>query len=186
VTMLEPVERRWGEVARTAGQRARAAWWRLRGANMGEKCRVGRGCLIERPWGLSTGARVQVEHGVHIKIVADAARIELGEASFVGFGTELDVAFELLIGTHVLIAPGCFITDHAHGRRLGDLIDSQGVECRAVRIESDVWVGAHAVILPGVTIGHGAVIGAGAVVTRDVAPGAIVAGAPARPIGKRT
>jgi acetyltransferase-like isoleucine patch superfamily enzyme len=127
-----------------------------------------------------------LEHGVHIKIVADEARIELGEASFVGFGTELDVALELQIGAHVLIAPGCFITDHVHGRHRGRLIDSQGVECRPVRIEDDVWIGAHAVILPGVTIGHGAVIGAGAVVTRDVAPGSIVAGIPARRLGERT
>jgi len=123
---------------------------------------------------------------VHIKIVADGARVELGEASFVGFGTELDVALELLIGAHVLIAPGCFITDHGHGHSRGRLIDSQGAERRAVRIENDVWVGAHAIILPGVTIGHGAVIGAGAVVTRDVPPGSIVAGVPARQIGERT
>jgi len=150
------------------------------------KSRVGRGCLIEGPWRLTTGPRVQLEHGVHVKIVADAARLELGEASFVGFGTELDVALELLIGAHVLIAPGCFITDHAHGHRRGSLIDAQGVECRPVRIEDDVWIGAHAIILPGVTIGHGAVIGAGAVVTRDVAPGSIVAGVPARQIGERT
>ena len=51
---------------------------------------------------------------------------------------------------------------------------------RPVVIEDDVWIGTHAVILPGVTIGHGAVVGAGSVVTRDVAANAIVAGVPAR------
>jgi maltose O-acetyltransferase len=50
-----------------------------------------------------------------------------------------------------------------------------------VRIGSDVWIGGGAIILPGVTIGDGAVIGAGSVVTRDVGAGLIVAGNPARP-----
>jgi maltose O-acetyltransferase len=49
-----------------------------------------------------------------------------------------------------------------------------------IRIEDDVWIGAHAVILPGITIGRGAVIGAGSVVTKDVPPFAIVTGVPAR------
>jgi acetyltransferase-like isoleucine patch superfamily enzyme len=47
-------------------------------------------------------------------------------------------------------------------------------------IEDDVWIGAHAAVLPGVTVGRGAVVGAGAVVTADVAPGAIVTGIPGR------
>ena len=50
-----------------------------------------------------------------------------------------------------------------------------------MRIGSDVWIGGGAIILPGVTIGDGAVIGAGSVVTRDVAPGVTVTGNPARP-----
>lgn len=52
-------------------------------------------------------------------------------------------------------------------------------------VGSDVWIGFEAVILAGVTIGHGAIIGARAVVTKDVAPYTIVGGVPARPIGKR-
>jgi acetyltransferase-like isoleucine patch superfamily enzyme len=51
--------------------------------------------------------------------------------------------------------------------------------CAPVIIDDDVWIGAHCVILPGVHVGQGAVIGAGAVVTRDVPPRSIVAGVPA-------
>jgi maltose O-acetyltransferase len=51
---------------------------------------------------------------------------------------------------------------------------------REVVIEEDVWIGAHAIIMPGVTIGRGAVVGAGAVVTTDVEPRAIVVGVPAK------
>lgn len=54
-----------------------------------------------------------------------------------------------------------------------------------VAVEDDVWLGASAIVLPGVTVGRGAVVGAGAVVTRDVPPYAIVVGAPARVVGSR-
>ena len=54
------------------------------------------------------------------------------------------------------------------------------VVTRSIHIEEDAWIGAHAVILPGVTVGRGAVVGAGSVVTHDVPPYAIVAGVPAR------
>ena len=58
-------------------------------------------------------------------------------------------------------------------------------ELLPTKIGRDVWIGANAVILGGVTIGDGCVVGAGAVVTKDIAPGAIVAGVPARPIRMR-
>jgi acetyltransferase-like isoleucine patch superfamily enzyme len=122
---------------------------------------------------------------VYLKTVGDTARITLGEHAFIGFGTELDIALELNVGRHALIAPGCFITDHVHARRAGTRIDDQGTDSRAVVIGDDAWLGAHAVVLPGVRIGEGAVVGAGAVVTRDVPAGAIVAGVPARVIGQR-
>ena len=59
------------------------------------------------------------------------------------------------------------------------------VETRPVVIEDHVWIGTRSTILSGVTLGRGSVVAAGAVVTRDVAPLAIVAGVPARPIGTR-
>ncbi len=61
----------------------------------------------------------------------------------------------------------------------------QGHVPGTVVIEEDVWIGANCVITPDVRIGRGAVVGAGAVVTRDVAPFAIVGGVPAREIGRR-
>jgi acetyltransferase-like isoleucine patch superfamily enzyme len=169
----------------TAMDRLRALGWRLRGASLGPKTRLGHGCVIEGARGLHTGQRVQIEHTVHIKLVQSGARLVLGAETFIGFGSELDVAAEVHIGHHVLIAPGCFITDHSHRHAAGMLIAHQGRECRPVRIGDDVWLGAHAVVLPGVTIGDGAIVGAGAVVTADVAAGSIVAGVPARVIGQR-
>jgi maltose O-acetyltransferase len=60
-----------------------------------------------------------------------------------------------------------------------------GSVLKKITIEKDVWIGAQAVILPGVTVGEGAVVGAGAVVTKDVPPFAIIGGAPARIIRMR-
>ena len=169
-----------------AFDRARAAFWRIRGAAVASKVRVGAGSRILRPWCLSIGHRGQLEHNVFIKITDDKAQLAMGESVFVGYGSEFDVASRVSIGSNVLIAPGCFITDHSHIHRAGASIASQGCESAPVRIGDDVWLGAHSIVLAGVTIGNGAIIGANSVVTGDVESMAIVAGSPARVVGART
>ena len=87
------------------------------------------------------------------------------------------------IGTHVNLAQGITVTALNHN--FGDTekrIDEQGVSTNPVTIEDDVWIGANAVILPGVTIGNHCVVAAGAVVTKDVPPHSLVAGVPAKVI----
>lgn len=84
------------------------------------------------------------------------------------------------IGSHTNLAQGITVTALNHrfldsARR----IDEQGVELRAVTIGDDVWIGANAVVLPGVTIGSHAVVAAGAVVAHDVPSHTLVAGVPA-------
>ena len=165
--------------------RARAGIWRWRGASLGSKTRIGSRCVIVRPWALVTGARCQLELEAYVKVTDDDARIEMGDEVFLGRGVELDISHRLTIGSHVLIAPGCFITDHTHRHALGTTIDSQGCEAGPVHIGDDAWLGANAVVLAGVTIGNGAIIGSGAVVTRDVEPFTIVVGVPARLVGRR-
>ena len=82
------------------------------------------------------------------------------------------------IGNRVMIGSHSAITSVTHDHSVDPMRDT--VVLGSVVIEDDVWVGAHAVILPGVTIRSGAVVGAGSVVTHDVPARAIVAGAPAR------
>ena len=87
------------------------------------------------------------------------------------------------IGSHVNLAQGITVTALNHN--FGDTekrIDEQGVSTNPVTIEDDVWIGANAVILPGVTIGNHCVVAAGAVVTKDVPPHSLVAGVPAKVI----
>ena len=141
--------------------------------------------MIERPRCLTLGYRVELEQDVYLKVVADSARLHIGSWSFLGKGVEIDCQENIIIGKHVLLAPGCFITDHNHDTAAGKRIDQQRCVSAPVVIEDDVWVGANAVILPGVNVGRSAVVGAGAVVTHDVEPFTVVGGVPARMIAKR-
>ncbi len=87
------------------------------------------------------------------------------------------------IGSHVNLAQGITVTALNHNfDDTEKRIDEQGVSTKPVTIEDDVWVGANAVILPGVTIGNHCVVAAGAVVTKDVPPHSLVAGVPAKVI----
>ncbi len=112
--------------------------------------------------------------------------IRIGDRTFVGHACQFSAAKSIVIGNDVLIAGGCWILDYsAHPlnpeqRIAGLQVDPEDV--RPVRIEDKVWLGRNAIVLPGVTIGEGAVIGAGAVVTRDVPPGGICVGNPGRVI----
>jgi acetyltransferase-like isoleucine patch superfamily enzyme len=166
-------------------ERLRARAWALRGVRAGAKVRIGARARVDRPWTVTIGERTQLESDVWLKMVDDAARLMVGAYAFIGRGSEFDVQQEVVIGPHSLIAPNVFITDHNHRITRGQRIDAQGCEARPVRIGDDVWIGTRAVVLPGVTIGDGAVVAAGAVVRDDVAPMQIVAGIPARPVGER-
>jgi len=87
------------------------------------------------------------------------------------------------IGSHVNLAQGITITALNHNFDDSDKrIDQQGISTKEVVLEDDIWVGANAVILPGVTIGKHAVVAAGAIVTKDVPPHSLVAGVPAKVI----
>ena len=87
------------------------------------------------------------------------------------------------IGNHVNLAQGITVTALNHNfSDTNKRIDEQGVSTTPVTIEDDVWVGANAVILPGVTIGEHCVVAAGAVVTKDIPPHSLVAGVPAKVI----
>lgn len=89
------------------------------------------------------------------------------------------------IGSHVNLAQGITVTALNHNfEESCKRIDEQGVTTKPVIIGNDIWIGANAVLLPGVTIGDHSVVAAGAVVTKDVPPHSLVAGVPAKIIKK--
>ncbi len=105
----------------------------------------------------------------------------IGKNSVVNQNCRLDPRGELTIGDNVSISEEVVILTADHDTRSSSL---EG-RVRAVSIEDYVWIGTRAMILPGVSIGKGAIVAAGAVVTKSVSPLAIVAGVPAKVIGER-
>ncbi len=93
-----------------------------------------------------------------------------------GFGCHIFGGVEM--GNNIMVAPNCVITGGAHGTKIGDgpMIFQKCPPQKKVIIEDDVWISANSVILPGVTIGTGAIIAAGSVVTKNVPSYAIVGG----------
>ena len=100
-------------------------------------------------------------------------------------GIHCTVIGPVSIGNHVNLAQGITVTALNHNFSDADKrIDEQGVSTQPVTIADDVWIGADAVVLPGVTIGRHCVIAAGAVVTKDVPDNTLVGGVPAKVIKK--
>lgn len=85
-----------------------------------------------------------------------------------------------------MIAPFVYIVDSDHGINLGTPMNLQKNISRPILIGSDVWIGAHSIILSGVKIGDGAVIAAGSVINQDVPANTIVGGVPAKIIKERS
>lgn len=108
------------------------------------------------------------------------SNIHLGERAFLNFGCVILDVDEVRIGALTAIGPGVQIlaSDHPRDPELRRQGERYG---RTVSVGSNVWIGGGAIILPGVTIGDDAIVGAGSVVTRDVPAGATVVGNPARP-----
>ena len=137
----------------------------LSSMSLGDGVRIGRHCFLTAQNGvLKLGDNVSLSPNVHVG--ADDGTITIGAGTAVGMGSVLRCS------------------NHRIDRTDIPMIE-QGHVSGTIVIEDDVWIGANCVITPDVTIGRGAVVGAGAVVTHDVAPYDIVAGVPARVIGHR-
>ena len=131
---------------------------RVWGARIGRRCAIAAGAKIWAPWNLTVGNYVAVANGAELYGVAP-----------------------IVLGDHSTISQDAYICTASH-----DIASkSKPLVFKPVCIGSFSWVCARAIVLPGVTVGEGAVAGAGAVVTKDVAPWTVVGGSPAKVIGKR-
>jgi len=158
----------------------------------GEIIAAGGGRVDLRTCAIDVGDGSLVQCRVHFE--RDGSFLKVGMNSFVG-ASDLVISTGITIGDNVLISHGCMIQDHdSHSTEAairrkdvkawveGRHKDWSTVRCQEIVIKDDVWIGARAVILKGVRIGRAAIVGAGAVVTRDVAPTVTVAGNPAKAV----
>jgi acetyltransferase-like isoleucine patch superfamily enzyme len=119
---------------------------------------------------------------------ADGGRIEVGNSAAFNRGVHINASCggKIVIGDHCLIGPGVVMRTSDHNFLRTDIpMQNQGHHRGDIIIEDDVWIGANTVVLKGVHIGRGAIIGAGAVVTKNIPSMAIAVGIPAKPLRYR-
>lgn len=148
-------------------------------------CYSVRHAWYRRAVGMRLGAGSTILMDVYVymrgRVKADRPGISIGKHTVINWGCVLDGRGGLHIGDNVSVSPGVWILTDGH-----DMRDPLFPEILApVQIDDYVWIGSRAMVLPGVTIGEGAVVAAGAIVTKDVSAYSVVAGSPARPIGVR-
>jgi acetyltransferase-like isoleucine patch superfamily enzyme len=143
---------------------------------------------ITWPHQVSIGENCNLEHGIYFKydgIWNKGPAIIIEDNVFIGAGCEFNIRKKIIVGVDTLIASGCRFIDHNHGLLTNHLIRKQeGTEAEII-IGDDVWIGCNVVVLKGVTIGNGAVVAAGSVVTKSIPSLEIWGGVPAKKISER-
>lgn len=166
---------------------SRKLWLTIQGMKVGKKTDLPK---IHYTWPhqVSIGNSCRVEHGVYFHydgIYKPGPSIIIGNNTFIGAGVEFNITKNITVGNDCLIAAGCKFVDHNHGTDLASLMRTQKCSEDPITIGNNVWIGANAVILMGVSIGSGAIIAAGAVVTKSIPDNEIWGGIPAKKIKSR-
>jgi acetyltransferase-like isoleucine patch superfamily enzyme len=129
------------------------------------------------------GYKIDPTASIHTGCFVSGFRLTVGAHSVINRGCRLDAREGIIIGANVSISAETYLVSASHDPHSPTFAGRPGRN--VITIDDYVWIGVRAIVLPGVSIGRGAIVGAGAVVIRDVEPYVIVAGNPARPIGKR-
>ncbi|WP_217909564.1 acyltransferase [Desulfosediminicola flagellatus] len=150
---------------------------------------LGRHNLILNAQYISIGHRSSLGNGVTLTcyeaLLNQAPNISIGDGVSIGEDAHITAINEIVIGNDVLTGKKVLITDNAHGRSNRDDLEIPPMQRALVSkgkviISDNVWIGEKASIMPGVTIGEGAIVAANAVVTKDVPAYSVVAGIPAK------
>jgi acetyltransferase-like isoleucine patch superfamily enzyme len=152
----------------------------LRGnlGRLGSGSRIQSGVIVRYPGSVFVGSGTSIARGTEITSEKHDASCTIGTGVIIGVETHLDFSGGLEIGNNVVLSTKVALFTHSHG------LDPKSVSSKTPLVISDnVWIGANAIIVEGVShIGRDAVIAAGAVVTKEVLAGAVVAGVPAKVI----
>lgn len=161
-------------------------------------------CLIDRSAEIRIGKEVELRDGVEIRahdnsriIIEDGVRIDrgvrilaancseirIGSGSRIGLFSVLNGGDSIRLGNKTLVSGFVYLQTSMHRKVNPDIaIRDQGYDHGAIEIGNGAWLAAHVVVMPGISIGEGAVIGSNAVVTRNVPARVVVGGIPARPL----
>jgi len=168
-------------VGRALAGLARRGYWSAQGMQVGARTVLPR-LRATWPHQVAIGADCVLEPELFFKwdgIWSPGPCMRIADRVFLGRGCEFNAQVGIAIGEDSSIASGCKFVDHDHGI-VGERIDEVPGRKGAIVLGRQVWLGANVIVLRGVTIGDGAVVAAGAVVTRSIPPREIWAGTPAR------
>lgn len=164
--------------------------WRWRFHSFGWRSRLARPDMLTNPRAISIGKKVLIRKGARLEAVGEwdgkRPKIKIGDGTAIQFYFHCGAAKCVTIGENVLISGRVYITDHDHVFDDHQLPARKCHELKSapVIIGDGAWLGEGCVILKGVTVGDRAVVGANAVVTKDVPPFTVVGGVPAQVIRK--
>jgi acetyltransferase-like isoleucine patch superfamily enzyme len=187
VTSVEKV-RLWFFLRKIARTRLGSPEWHRLQEELGHRSSVGIDSVMRNLFYSQTLPRCGRDLFVHPLVAFYyPSNILVGDNVFINRGAMFMAPVPITIGNNALIGPYTMFNSSSHRyKSRGTLIDHQGHRYGEIKIEDDVWIGGHACVLAGVTLGEGAVVGAGSVVTKSVPNYAVVAGVPARIIGERS
>jgi acetyltransferase-like isoleucine patch superfamily enzyme len=133
---------------------------------------------------LEIGNDIRIDRGVRL-LAANKSMVIIGEGSRIGCYSVFNGGDQIRIGKKCLISGFVFLQTSMHRHKKGKFIQDQGYDHDPIELGDDVWLGVHSVVLPGCSIGSGAIVGSNSVVTKNINADEIVVGAPARLINIR-
>lgn len=168
-----------GTIFRYVGYALRAVSFDLLGNKRRGAVAIGKNVSFDPRLKVLLGKKVYI--GPNAVFQGEGA-VSIGAGTYVGAGFSCNAMKQITIGDSCMMGNYVSIIDNNHGTRRGINMIDQPLESHSVEISSNCWLGEKATVLAGVRIGEGAIVAAGAVVTRDVQPYTVVAGVPARSI----
>lgn len=172
------------------GIKMREIYYRKKLKKMGRCVILDEGVRIDGPENISISDFVWIDKNVHL--FAAWGAISIGRRVHIAENVKISGGGGVTVGDYAAIARGASIYSHSEtivgGKRLsGPMIPEhqKGMKTAPIKISKDAVIGVNAVILPGVTIGEGAIVGANSMVNKDVGDWEIVFGTPAKPVAKR-
>ena len=164
-------------------------WLRGRGMRIGSGVQFfGRIHVFGDPRRVTIGDRCLIHRGVTFwthDYGQGAGEIVLGRDVMTLHNVTFNSWVRISVGDHTAFGDGCYVQDNDHGTEPGIPMMKQPLIGVPIAIARDVWFGARCIVLKGVTVGEGAVIGAGSVVVKPIPAGVVAVGVPARPIKRR-